>query len=351
MTKAEFTIVGMIRKKRKKLIIHPDQRFEAGDILIIETVHKELTKIQNKGHLDLIHHNNITADMQSKDIELAEVIIPTSSRLVSRTFKQSRIKYRYLINLIAISRQGKPIQERIVDTKLKNGDVILLQGSPESIQEAIANLGLLPLLERGISVTHKHHTYLPLVAFLGSLLAIAHLGVPVEIAFCLAILGLIVSNTFPIRHIYRSIDWSVIMLLAAMIPVGHALESTGTTDIIANFLLIHAHQHANPLLFMGGIMLMTMIISGVINNVTTTVIMVPIAAAIANSLQVNLDPFLMAVCLGASCSFLTPIGHQNNVLVMSPGRYTFGDYFKLGFPLELIVLAIGVPMIAWIWPL
>ncbi len=102
---------------------------------------------------------------------------------------------------------------------------------------------------------------------------------------------------------------------------------------------------------MGGIMLMTMIISGVINNVTTTVIMVPIAAAIANSLQVNLDPFLMAVCLGASCSFLTPIGHQNNVLVMSPGRYTFGDYFKLGFPLELIVIAIGVPMIAWIWPL
>ena len=350
MVHGDFTILGMIRDDRKKLMLRENQRFKAGDILIIEAVHSELKKIQAKGTLEILSGKKLQSDLQSREVELAEVVIPPNSRLVGRSFKQSRVQQRYTINLIAISRHGQPIQTRILDTKLQVGDVILLQGNPESVHEAINNLKLLPLLERGVHVTSKHHTWLPISFFILSLVGIALFKIPVSISFCLAILGLILTNTLPVRHVYRFIDWSVIMLVAAMIPVGQALETTGGTQIIADHLLLYA-QDWGPYIVLAVIMGMTMVLSAALNNAATTVIMAPIAVALAHSFGVNIDPFLMAVCIGASCSFLSPIGHQNNVLVMGPGAYKFTDYFLLGLPLEIIILAAGVPIILHFWPL
>lgn len=350
MVHADFTILGMIRSGRKKLMLRENQRFKAGDILIIEAVHSELKKIQAKGSLEILSGKKLQSDLQSREVELAEIVIPPNSRLIGRSFKHSRVHQRYNINLIAISRHGSPVQKRILEAKLQVGDVILLQGSRDSVHEAVNNLKLLPLLERGVHVSSKHHTWLPIGFFIASLMSIALLKLNVGISFCLAILGLILTNTLPIRHVYRFIDWSVIMLVAAMIPVGQALETTGATDIIAKNLLLYA-EHWGPHIILIVIMALTMVLSAALNNAATTVLMAPIAIALAHSFDVSIDPFLMAVCIGASCSFLSPIGHQNNVLVMGPGAYKFTDYFLLGLPLEVIILLAGVPSILHFWPL
>ncbi len=350
LVSAEFTLLGIIRKHKKKLIIRDEQTILENDILIIEATHQELQTLQERGSLELVHHKVSRSDVQSGDVELAELVIGPDSKLIGRTFDQSRVRYRFNINLLALSHYGKTIAQRIKHTKLRMGDIILLMGHKENLGEATQSLNLLPLRERGVHIVSKYHTYVPILCFLCALIAIACCHVPVSIGFCLAILVLIATNTLPMRHIYGSLDWPVLMLLAAMIPVGQALETSGTTHIIADFLLRYGAGFS-PIFLLFGIMTLTMVISAVLNNATTTVIMAPIAVTIAQALHVNIDPFLMAVCLGASCSFLTPIGHPNNVLVMGPGRYQFGDYFRLGIPLTIFVISISIPAILNFWPL
>ena len=350
LVQTEFTLLGIIRKKKRKLIIRDEQVLLENDILIIDAAHNELQTIQEKGSLELIHHKVRRTDIQSSDIELAELVIGPDSRLIGKTFNQSRVRYRYNINLIAISHFGKSTVKRIKNTTLKMGDVLLLHGHRECLQEVTTGLKLLPLRERGVHLISKHHAYLPLLTFLVALLAIAFCHVAVSIGFCMVIITLIATKTLPMRHIYQFIDWSILMLLAAMIPVGQALETTGTTQIVADFLLQHTNG-LGPVVLLTCMMTLSMGISAVLNNATTTVIMAPLAVTIAKAIGVSIDPFLMAVCLGASCSFLTPIGHPNNVLVMSPGRYHFSDYFKLGAPLTILVIAVSIPSILAFWPL
>jgi len=153
-----------------------------------------------------------------------------------------------------------------------------------------------------------------------------------------------------LRELYDAIDWPVLVLLGAMIPVGGALESTGTTVLIANGIMTLLAD-ASPIILLAVVLIVTMTLSDIMNNAATAIVMAPIAVSIAVALDVSTDAFLMAVAVGASCAFLTPIGHQNNTLIMGPGGYRFGDYWRMGLPLEILVTVVAVFMISLIWPL
>ena len=157
-------------------------------------------------------------------------------------------------------------------------------------------------------------------------------------------------RTVPPRQVYTAIDWSVIVLLAALMPVAGAMQTTGAADVLARFL-VHTVAQGNATAALVVVLVTTMFLSDVMNNAATAAVLCPIALGIAAALGVNPDSFLMAVAIGASCAFLTPIGHQNNTLILGPGGFGFGDYWKLGLPLEMLVVVVSVPLLLIVWPL
>jgi len=350
-TKVDFVILGLIRNKKKRLDIRPDQILEEKDILIIEASTDDLQELLDTAKLELVGDRKISSDvLKSHDVSFIEAVVPQGSRIEGRSSITMRLRSRHHINLLAISREGKAFKKRLNHVNLHAGDIVLLQGPTDGLNENVANLGFLPLVEREIQVGSRKRAYLPILIFILAIVAAATGLIPVQAAFGGAVLSMVLLNVIPIRKLYESVDWSIVILLAAMIPIGGALQSTGGTRVIAQYF-IAISGHLSPTFILGLLLLLTMTLSDFMNNAATTVVMAPIAVSIAQALQVNIDPFLMTVALGASCSFLTPIGHQNNTLVMGPGGYQFLDYIRLGLPLEIIVIAVGLPAILWAWPM
>ncbi len=268
--------------------------------------------------------------------------------LVGNSPADLKLRSRYSINILAIARENRRINKRIAQTRLRKGDVLLLQGETENLQETIKTLQCLPLATRELQLGKPRRVIMALAIF-GLAMVIAGL-LPVEIAFSLAAVMLVMTKILPIKEVYLSVDWPVIILLAAMIPVGEAFESTGGADTVTNLILALSEQY--PMwVFIGVLMVITIALSNIINNAATVILMAPVAIKLADSFQASADPFLMAVVIAASCAFLTPIGHQSNTLVMGPGGYKFKDYWRLGLPVTLLVLLLGIPIILYVWPL
>lgn len=350
LIEGDITVFALIRNDRKRLVFPRDEQLVVDDILIIEANHADLEKLLRLGKLDLVGVEKISKEILRSDrIAVIEAVIPPGTRLEGRTAKSMRLRSRYRINILAISRQGKSFKQRLRDVKLKAGDVVMVQGDSETLRDVTMGFGLLPLVERGVLAGMKRSALLPLLIF-GIAIALATLSIiPVQIAFGGAVVSLLVFQVLPVREMYTAIEWPVIVLLGAMIPVGDALQFTGGTELIANGILGMSAQF--PLyVILALLMVVTIALSSLMNNAATAVVMAPIAVSIAKALGLNVDPFLMTVAIGASCSFLTPIGHQNNILVMGPGGYHFSDYFKIGLVLELLIIAVSLPMILWVWP-
>lgn len=346
----DYVIIALIRNKNKRFAIDFQQKLMENDILIIETSPKNLETLLAKGNLELVNHEDKTSDLlNSEEMTVVEATIPPGSRAVNRSAKQIRLRARYSINLIGIAREGSPIRERLYETNFKAGDVVLLHGSAENINQQIADYGLLPLEQRNLTLISSQKKWLTLGIFISALVLAALQLLPVAIAFSGAILALVLTRTIQTRQLYEAIEWPVIILLAAMIPVGEALQATGGTDLIAN-LISSSASYLSPLLILSLLFIVTMTLSDFMNNAATTVVMAPIAIGIAQALHANIDPFLMTVAVAASCSFLTPVGHQNNTIVMGPGGYKFMDYVRVGFPLEVLILLTAVPAIFFLWP-
>jgi len=287
---------------------------------------------------------------KNDDATLLEVVVPDGARIDGRSAQSLRLMYRHGVTLLGVSRQGKRIDQRVRELEIRAGDILLLLGSNERLEDISNWLGCLPLAERGLQVTQRQKAGLALLIF-GSAVVLASVGVLyLPIALGIAVALMVLTGIIPIGKMYTSVEWSVIVLLGSMIPIGMALESSGGTGLIAEGI-VNAASGLPPAAVLVILMIVTMTLSDVMNNVATAVIAAPIAVNIANSLEVNPDPFLMSVAVAASCAFLTPIGHKNNTLIMGPGGYRFGDYWRMGLPLEILVIAIGVPMILWVWPL
>lgn len=342
-------IVGIIRKKRRIFARAQQETVKAGDILIVESSSDAIKKLLEKFGLDLVGDKPIREDLSSGDTALVEAVVQSGSRLEGRTSNSIRLRNRYGINLIAVSRQGKRIEGRLLDEKLRAGDILLVQGDVDQLPDTFSTLALLPLAGRDLTLRRSRRDALVAVGIFGTAIGVAALGLAsLQLTLAAALVGFVVFNVLPVRRIYDAVDWPVIVLLGAMIPIGGALDASGGTKLIADTI---SQASTDPVVLIVLILVATMTLSDIMNNAATAVVMAPIAANLAIQNGWNPDAFLMAVAVGASCAFLTPIGHQNNMLVMGPGGYRFGDYWRVGLPLEILIVAVSVPMILWVWPL
>jgi di/tricarboxylate transporter len=284
------------------------------------------------------------------DVAIAEAVVQPRSRIVGRTANELSLRTQYGVNLLAVSRQGTPFRGPLRSFRFRTGDVLLLEGDPNRLGQIIGTLGCLPLAERSIQGSRIHMIWLSIGVF-GAAIAASTAGLlSFPVALAIAVVAMVLLDILPVRELYDGIDWSVVVLLGAMIPVGQALQDTGTTTVIAH-ILSAAVAGLPAAVALAVVLVLTMSLSDVINNAATAVVMAPVAVGLANQLDANPDSFLMAVAIGASCAFLTPIGHQNNALIMGAGGYRFGDYWRMGLPLEILIVAVAIPMLLWVWPL
>ena len=286
----------------------------------------------------------------SSPIALQELVVMPGSELIGRSSGGTKLNERYAISVLAVSRQGKRTVRRVKTMRFMAGDLLLMQGPPEALAQFTNENQLVPRADRAIRLPNPGKA---IVATAIMVLAIgtAALGfLPASASFAMGVLLMGVSGIIPPRNLYTAVDWPVIVLLASLIPVAGAMASTGTADLLANALLNELAQ-GTPVIAMVLLLVVTMTMSDFMNNAATAAVMCPIALSGAQQLGVSADPFLMAVAIGASCAFLTPIGHQNNTLILGPGGLKFGDYWRLGLPMEILVVAVSIPMLLLVWPL
>ncbi len=281
---------------------------------------------------------------------MREVAVPSTSRLVGRSESTLRLRYRRGVILLGISRNGIKIRERLREVQIQAGDLLLLLGPEDTLDDVVEWMGCLPLAPRGLDVIQRDKARWAILLFAGAIVLASLELVYLPIALACVALLYILLDIVPLSQVYESIEWPVIILLGAMIPISVALENSGGTELLAQ-LFVQGTQGWPIILILTALMVVTMTLSDVLNNVATALIAAPIALDVAFHLQVNPDPFLMAVAVAASCAFLTPIGHKNNTLIMGPGGYGFGDYWRMGLPLEILVVITAIPMILWVWPL
>ncbi|VXB02816.1 SLC13 family permease [Pseudomonas sp. 8O] len=364
LDEADAQVVAMVRNKLRLTAPNPRRVLQADDVLVIEAEPEELGEVL--GQLDLLLEAEREAEeaeqQQAKDGEadkkasngedraMQELLVKPDSSLIGRSASSTRLRSRYSINLLAISRQSHRSIKRLRSTLIQGGDVLLMQGSAEDIGEFASDYDCVPLAARAINIPDPRQANLALGIMLLAIAAAAFGLLSAAIAFASGVLAYMLLRLVPLRAVYESIDWPVIVLLGALIPVAGAMSATGAADLLARLLMENLAQ-GNAIITLTLLLVVTMTLSDFMNNAATAAVMCPIALSAASQLGVSPDSLLMAVAIGASCSFLTPIGHQNNTLILSPGGFRFGDYWRLGLPLEILVVLISVPMLLWIWPL
>ena len=346
--KVDVEIIGLIRHGRRMPGHARVVQVEADDILILEASPDSIEEAL--GALQLEYIGKGDGKLGSRDLVLQEVLVPESSRLAGRSAMSVRLLYRYRVTLVGVSRQGKRFRDKVRALTIKPGDVLLLLGSESRLTDATLRLGLLPLVDRGHSVLQREKAWLAVGIFAAAIAAASFGLVYLPIALGCVVALYVLLSIVPLRDVYTSVEWPVIVLLGSMIPIGGALESTGGTALIAGGIVDIAAGFS-PVFVLALLVIVTMTLSDVMNNTATAVIAAPIAVEIASRLGVSPDPFLMGVAVAASCAFLTPIGHKNNTLIMGPGGYRFGDYWRMGLPLEILIVAISVPALVTFWPL
>ena len=350
-TGEKMMIFGFIKKDGKVVTPNRNNLVRAGSRYLVKVDPVDLKAIMDQSGLRLEKELRSRIDsIEGEDVNFTEVVVTPNSQLVGRSRAFLRSRTSNSVVLMAVARQGQPIQKRLGDVEFRVGDVLLLQGAQDNIEEHAASLHLLPLAEREVRVGIFSKITIAVAIFVAAILLSMFKIMPTTLSFLGAILAYVFLGILPLRDLYREIDWPVIVLLGAMIPVSGALQSTGLTGEIAT--AVNNLTESMPVWsIVALLMVVTMCLSDVINNAATALIMAPIGVGIALQMGVSPDPFLMAVAVGASCAFLTPIGHQCNALILGPGGYRFGDYWRMGLPLEILIVIGAVPLILKFFPL
>ncbi len=288
--------------------------------------------------------------VDTKGLQLVEAVVRNDSMMVNRTVTQLRLHNQFGLHLVAVARDGGRLKQRLHEIRFRPGDVLLLQGGESELAESLATLGCLPLANRNLTLGQPRMLLVSIAIFAIAILTMLFDLLPAAVALSTAALVSLLVGVLPLREGYQAIDGPVIVLLGAMIPVGEALETSGGATLVAEAMLAWGSEWP-VVVTLVVLFLLSMVLSNIVNNAAAALLMAPIAASLATGFDASVDPFLMVVAVSASCAFLTPIGHQSNTLVMGPGGYRFGDYWKLGLPLSLVVLAVAIPMILLVWPL
>ena len=345
---ADVAVVGLIRNGRRRPGSARHEEIRIGDLLVIEAKAEAIDSFVGAVKLEYVGSEK-HASLLGDDLSLIEVVVPENARIEGRTALGVKLLYRHGVTLLGVSRQGKSFRDRVRKLEIRAGDVLLLLGATEALPDVVTWLGCLPLKERDLQLIQRNKASIAVASFALAILAATVGVIHLPEALALVCIAMVLFNIVPLREVYSAIEWPVIVLLGAMIPIGSALEASGGTALIAGQLVALAAGFG-PVVVLTLLMIVTMTLSDVLNNTATAVIAAPIAVDIADRLGISPDPFLMAVAVAASCAFLTPIGHKNNTLIMGPGGYRFGDYWRMGLPLEIIVIVVAVPMILLVWP-
>ena len=347
---SEIEVITLLRGAERRFDPAGNMVIKADDILILRGEPAALERIVALEKLKLTRDKDAKErDTPADEVGIMEAVITPDSQLIGSTVNQLKLADRFGINLLAVSRTGRRIANRLRTVKLRAGDVVVLQGNLTTMPETLGELHLLPLAERDLRIG-REGSLVPIAVLAAAMILVAFNLVPVAIAFFGAAVILLLGRSLSLREAYDVIDWPILVLLGALIPVSDALRTTGGADLIAAWL----SDAAMWLPAFGALALLiaaAMAVTPFLNNAATVLVMAPIAAGFAINLGYNPDPFLMGVAIGAACDFLTPIGHQCNTLVLGPGGYHFGDYWRLGLPLSILVLVAGTPLILYFWPL
>jgi di/tricarboxylate transporter len=337
-------VTSILGPRGNKRIPFPDATLRQGDRLIIEGEPEALDRLVEQGGLTLSDR-----EPRSRDLATVEAIIGPASPLIGTTARDYALFARTGLNLLALSRRERRFSERLRDIRIEAGDVVLVRSGRRELGGHLRDLDLLPLAERNLQLGSVRNRLTPL-AILAVAMVVTALGwVPVAVAFFAAAVLIVATGALPLRDIYRQLDGPILIMLAALIPVSDSLRATGATNLIASGLSQLA-MGLPPWAALGLIMVAAMAVTPFLNNAATVLVMAPIAATFAGDLGLRPEAFLMAVAIGAGSDFLTPIGHQCNTLVMGPGGYRFGDYWRLGLPLSILVVLIAVPLLQLVWP-
>jgi di/tricarboxylate transporter len=348
----DLIILMLVRDGRR--IPNPAQNrvFQAGDILIIEISPDNLTELIDVAKVELQGNEHVKEALQGTgEVTLIEAVIRPDSPIIDQTVASLHLRWKYNANLIAVARQGtRIVNNRLINVQFKPGDVLLLQGRTAALPDILERLGCIPLNDREMHVTKPRRIALGVGIFAAGILAISLGILEVQVAMVLVMLAMVLTGLVSLREVYESIEWPIIILLGSMIPIGTALETTGGAQQIADIMLSLGNNFS-PVVTLIILMIITMILSDVVNNAATAVLMAPIALGIAQGFGVSPDPFLMGVAVSSACAFLTPIGHQANTLILGPGGYRFGDYWRMGLPLAAIVITTALTIILIVWPM
>lgn len=352
LTDIEVVVVGLVRGERRQPTPSNFEKLRAGDLLIVEADSEDLRELVEAVGLKLSGSRKLGEEalVSNDQVSLIEAVVTTDSQIVGQTARSLNLRWRYGVNLLGVARLGSRLRGRLRDIRFQAGDVLLLQGPTEILPETLAALGCLPLAGRGLRLGQPRRVLLGIGIFTTAMLLAAFGLLPVQVALVGAVVTMLLTNILSLREAYESIDWSIIILLGAMIPVGQALEVSGGADLIAHGVLAASGQ-TPPVVMLTVVLVATMFLSDLVNNAAAAVLMAPIAISVAGGMGASVDPFLMCVAIGASCAFLTPIGHQSNTLVMGPGGYQFGDYWRMGLLLEVVITIVSIPLIMLFWPL
>ncbi|WP_100638074.1 SLC13 family permease [Marinobacter salexigens] len=375
----DIVVLALIRGDKRQAVPSTYKIMREGDVLLVEADTESLQTFLDKTGLELAHQaideketendsektadgsssgivsedsleddNKSTVRIAKGEFHLVEAVIAPESSLVGQTANRLQLRERYRINIVAVARLGVRLKRRLGDIRFNAGDILLVQGFEDSLGGTLAELGCLPLAERGLRLGSPRNTAMAFGIFLASIVAIVSGLLSAPVALVAGAVAMVLVKLLSAAEAYKSIDWSVVVLLAAMIPVGQAMETTGGAGLIATQMLVLG-ENLSVASILAMILVATTLLSNVVNNAAAAIVVAPIALSLASELQVSADAVLMAVAVGASCAFLTPIGHQSNALVMEPGGYEFGDYWRLGLPLTLVVTVVAVPVIMLVW--
>ncbi len=345
----DVNLLGIVRRGKRLPGAARNVEIVRSDVIVMQGAPQPIEHFLGFAGLDYAgadKHDGVA----SETVELLEVVVPEGSRMVGRSALDLRLLYRQGVSLLGVSRRGTRFRDRVRKLVLEPGDVLLLLGPAQRLPDVVDWLGVLPLADRGIRVLQRRKAWAAVLAFAAAVVAASFGWVYLPVALGAVVVVYVLLRIVPVRRLYDSVEWPVIVLLGSLIPIGTALEASGGTALIAGSI-VKLSSGLPVVGVLAILMIVTMTLSDVLNNVATALIAAPVAVDMARHLEVNPDAFLMAVAVAASCAFLTPIGHKNNTIIMGPGGYRFGDYWRMGLPLEILVLLVGLPMILWVWPL
>ena len=341
--------MAILRDNRRRLAPSAHETLFVNDVLILEGETEALQPLfENPG---LVEAGAETVDdkfLKSPEVRIIEAVVMPNSMIEGLSMRGLQIHERFGINVLGVARKGHASRATLKLIKCKTGDVLLLQGKSQAVEEFCNSCGCLPIKNRGVNIIPRRGALLTPALFAAGIFLTAMGWIPIHIAFAAVVGLLVLSKMVSLRDAYRSVEWPVIVLLGFLIPVGEALQTTGATDLIATGIISVADDMPIWLL-LAMLMFISMLLADLVHNTPTAVLMAPIAFSLANGMGLPPDPFLMTVAIGAASPYLTPIGHQSNTLVMGPGGYHFGDYWRVGLPLDMIIIAVAVPMIIWVW--